>query len=190
MKEDIRDVGSDSIITSASLSLAPLPSLGLFYSYIGPVWIIQDHLFLSISLTVVSAKFLLAGKVHSLDVFTAFRNQDMDIFGGPLVSLSQCTNNMNGKFIGQKSEQSLMFQEKYKYSSVVTWKKQIQLLNIWEKNKSNNTKNFQHVGKEKYHNTYYIALHEYLWPNFRQKYKGICSQMYSNIETCKGKFKT
>ena len=35
-----------------------------------------------------------------------------------------------------------MIQEKYKYSSVVTWKKQIQLLNIWGKNKSNNTKNF------------------------------------------------
>ena len=68
------DVDSDSVITSASLSLAPLPPFGLFYSYIGPIWIIQDHLFLLVSLTVASAKFPLAGKVHSLDVFAAFRN--------------------------------------------------------------------------------------------------------------------
>lgn len=30
------------------------------------------------------------------------------------------------------------------------------------KNKSDKTKNFEHVGKGKYHNTYYICLHDYL----------------------------
>lgn len=58
------------------------------------------------------------------------------------------------------------------------------------KNKSDKTKNFEHVGKGKYHNTYYICLHDYLWPNSRQKYSGNLSHMCNHIETCKRRFNT